>query len=287
MNTRKRTYFDYFKDIAIGSLLLTLFTAANAVDIVEMRKKIQDDLNGTVNGYALVIKKGNATQAWKKGWAIRPVDVAGGQAMTLNTRSFIASVTKTITAVATLQLLEANNLTVIEKISNWLPNNWIKGSGIGQLTFKDLLQHKTGFNQIFGSLNDEEKDNWGNDWDGLKWIVANGAIPGASSSYKNANFALLRVIIPKLWKASGAPDAEFTAITSNNHGLLYVIYVTNHIFDPSGIVVGASCSASQFYQPQAMGYDSFNPSETGVMSETSWANCGGHAGLRLSAKDLI
>ncbi len=286
MNTRMQNRRFYCKAATIGSLLLVLSTTASAVDIVEMRKNIQDDLNGTVNGYALVIKKGNATQAWKKGWAIRPVDVAGGQAMSPGTRSFIASVTKTITAVATLQLLEANNLSVIEKISNWLPNEWVKGPGIGQLTFRDLLQHKTGFNQIFGNLSDEQKENWGNDWDGLEWIVANGAIPGDSYSYKNANFALLRVIIPKLWKASGAPDADFTGITSGNNGLLYVIYVTNHIFNPSGIDVGASCTASQFYQPQARGYDATNPNEAGVMSETSWAGCGGHAGLRLSARDL-
>lgn len=286
MSTKIQIGFDYIEAFTIGSLLLALSTTVNAVNIVEMRKNIQNDLNNTVNGYALVIKKGNATQAWKKGWAIRPVDEAGGQAMTLGTRSFIASVTKTITAVATLQLLDANNLTITEKISKWLPDDWDKGQGISQLTFKDLLEHKTGFNQIFGNLSNAEQKNWGNDWDGLEWVVANGAIPGASYSYKNANFALLRVIIPKLWKASDDPDADFTFISAGNHGILYMTYVTNHIFEPSNIEVGASCTASQFYQPQAMAYDASDSKEAGVMSETSWANCGGHAGLRLSAKDL-
>lgn len=286
MNTGKRSVLPCIKTVTAGLLLLTLSATAGAVDIVEMRKNIVADLDGTVNGYALVIKKGNATQAWKKGWAIRPVDVAGGQAMTLGTRSFIASVTKTITAVATLQLLEANNLPVTEKISSWLPNDWVKGPGIGQLTFRDLMQHKSGFRQIFDSLSDAQKENWGNDWDGLKWIVENGAIPGSARKYKNANFALLRVIMPELWKASGADDADFAFNTKGNNGFLYVWYVTNHIFNPSGIDVGASCTASQYYQPQARGYDANDASESGVMSETSWANCGGDVGLRLSARDL-
>ena len=69
--------------------------------------------------------------------------------MTVNTRSFIASVTKTVTAVATLQLLEANDLTVTAKIAPWLPSDWVKGPGIAQLTFRDLMQHKTGFKEIF------------------------------------------------------------------------------------------------------------------------------------------
>ncbi|MGI9285926.1 MAG: serine hydrolase domain-containing protein [Pseudomonadales bacterium] len=287
MITRRRNVLLYVKAATAGSLLLALSTAANAVNIVEMRKTMQKDLDGTVNGYALVIKKGNATQAWKKGWAIRPVDVAGGRAMTLGTRSFIASVTKTITAVATLQLLEANNLAITEKISNWLPNDWVKGPGIGQLTFRDLMRHKSGFKQIFDGLSEQEQANWGNDWDGLEWIVENGAIPGSTRKYKNANFALLRVIIPKLWKASGASDADFEFISKGNNGYLYVWYVTNYIFNPSGIDVGASCTANTYFQPQAMAYDANDSSEAGSMSETSWPNCGGHVGLRLSARDLV
>lgn len=272
--------------VAMGMLLAGIVVSANAVNLAEMRENIKGDLNGTVNGYSFVIKQGNVTHARSSGWAIRPVDVDGGQTMTWNTRSFIASVTKTFTAVATLQLLEANDLTIEENISDWLPDNWTKGVGIEDLTFKHLLTHTSGFKQIFNGLNEAKKDKWGNDWQGLKWIVKNGARPDSSRAYKNANFALLRVIIPKLWKASGMPDADFTAITRDNHGLLYVIYATNHIFNPSGIDVGASCSASQLFKPQAMGYDANDASEQGLMSERSWANCGGDAGLRLSARDL-
>ena len=271
-----------------ATTFLTLSATANAVNLNEMKQNMVDDLDGTVNGYAFIIKKGFKTRKGADGWAKRPVDDAGeGTLMTTNTRSFIASVTKTISAVATLKLLDANNLPITAKIAPWLPNSWPKGAGIAQLTFRDLLQHKTGFNQIFNSLSDAEKSNWHNDWDGLKWIVENGAIPGSSSSYKNANFALLRVIIPKLWKASGANDADFTGITSGNSGFLYMIYVYNHIFKPSGIAKGATCSASEAYQPQAIGYDASDFVEAGVMSETSMPNCGGHAGLRLSARDLV
>ncbi len=285
MKMRMQCRLPFFTAMILGVILMAFTPAHTGVSLKTMKNNMLDDLDGTVNGYAFVIKKGSTTRTGADGWARRPVD--GGTAMTVNTRSFIASVTKTITAVATLQLLEANDLTVTHKIAPWLPNDWVKGPGIGQLTFKDLMQHKTGFKEIFNSLSHEEKQNWGNDWDGLKWIVENGAIPGSSSSYKNANFALLRVIIPKLWKASGADDADFVELTSGNNGLLYVLYVTNHIFEPSGIAPGASCTASEGFKPQAMGYDVADPDEAGIMSETSWPNCGGHAGLRLSARDLV
>lgn len=273
-----------FSALALASALLLGASPAQAVSLNKMKQNMVADLNGTVNGYAFVITKNNKSRAGSGGWAKRPVD--GGVAMTTKTRSFIASTTKPITAIATLQLLAANNLTIASKIGPWLPNDWVKGPGINQLTFRDLLQHHTGFNQIFKSLSAAKKKNWGNDWDGLKWIVKNGAQPGASASYKNANFALLRVIIPKLWKASGAGDADFTGITKGNNGLLYVIYVTNHIFKPSNVAIGASCAAGEKYRPQALGYDVADPNEAGTMSETSWPNCGGHAGLRLSARDL-
>ncbi|MCR9139605.1 MAG: beta-lactamase family protein [Alphaproteobacteria bacterium] len=275
----------FFGALALASALVLGAPSAQAININKMKQNMVADLNGTVNGYAFVITRGNRSRVGSGGWAKRPVD--GGVAMTINTRSFIASTTKPITAIATLQLLAANNLTLASKIAPWLPNNWVKGPGINQLTFRDLLQHRTGFNQIFMSLSAaKQQENWGNDWDGLKWIVKNGAQPGASASYKNANFALLRVIIPKLWKASGANDADFTGVTKGNNGLLYVIYVTNHIFKPSNVAIGASCTAGETYRPQALGYDVTEPNENGTMSETSWPNCGGHAGLRLSARDL-
>jgi hypothetical protein len=270
--------------LALGAALLACAPDAQAVSLKKMKQNMVADLAGNVNGYAFVITKGNKTRSGAGGKAKRTVD--GGKAMTINTRSFIASSTKTITAIATLKLLAANNLTVTTKIAPWLPGDWTKGPGIGQLTFRDLLQHRSGFNQIFKSLSDNKKKNWGNDWDGLEWIVKNGALPGSSSSYKNANFALLRVIIPKLWKASGATDADFVALTKGNNGLLYVIYLTNHIFKPSNVPTGASCTASEMYQAQALGYDVSDPDEAGKMSETSWPSCGGHAGLRLSAADL-
>ncbi len=270
-------------------LFFSTLSTAQAVSLKQMKANIIADLDGNANGYAFRLRHNFKSRGGAGGDAIRPIDVDGGAniPMTTDTRSFIASVTKPISAIAILQLLEANNLPITAKIAPWLPANWVKGPNIGQLSFKQLLRHETGFKQIFNGLSDIEKENWGNDWDGLKWIVKNGALQNASRSYVNANYALMRVMIPALWKASGDNEADFTGITAGNHGLLYVWYVTDHIFEPSGVAVGASCTSSEWYKPQAMGYNVDNPNNSGSMSETSWANCGGHAGLRLSARDLV
>lgn len=281
----------------VRGILLTLFVtvalfsiASNsyAVTLLDMRNNINADLAGNATGYAFVLKRGAKQRKGSGGLALRPADVSGGGnlPMTTNTRSFIASVTKSISAIAILQLLEANSLPITARVAPWLPDDWVIGPGFDQLTFKQLLRHESGLNQIFNGLSDVEKENWSNDWDGMKWVVENGAIPGAPISYKNINYTFSTVLIPALWKASGASDATFTGLTKGNRGLLYVWYLTNYVFKPSNIAIGASCTASEFYKAQAMAYDFDLPNQAGVMSESTWSNCGGHAGLRLSAQDL-
>ena len=284
-------YTKWRSSICSSILTLTVLGAtlnAHAVTLIDMKNNMTADLEGKTNGYAFVIKRGAKQSTGAGGLALRPADIPGGGslAMTTDTRSFIASVTKTISAIAILQLLEANSMPITAKVAPWFPDDWVIGPGFDQLTFKDLLTHETGLNQIFQGLSGAEKVNWKNDWDGMKWVVENGAIPNASSSYKNMNYVFSTVLIPALWKASGASDATFTGLTEGNRGLLYVWYVTNHIFKPSGVAVGASCTASEFYAAQAMAYDVDLPRQEGHMSETSWPNCGGHTGLRLSAQDL-
>lgn len=63
-------------------------------------------------------------------------------------------------------------------------------------------------------------------------------------------------------------------------------YVNKHVMEPSGVAPGASCSATDLFQRPAMAYDFNKPNQAGHMSESSEVNCGGHAGLRLSALDL-
>ncbi len=67
----------------------------------------------------------------------------------------IASVSKTLTAVAVLRLLESRGLSIDSPIDPWLPPLWTRGpgvtSGLGGLTFEDVMKHKSGLNNNDGS----------------------------------------------------------------------------------------------------------------------------------------
>jgi len=287
---------------AVCSFLSLLSAPGYATDLDAMSENISDKLEGNVNGYAFAIAKyptefqyvfmgSEAETNWRTGaggTALRSVDTGDGEAlmMTSNTRSFIASVTKAITAVALLQLLESKNISLHDPIHSWLPKTWVLGPGFDQITYYQLLRHETGLKQIFNDLSPEAADNWGNDWEGLKWIVENGATPGDVAQYKNANYALMRILIMKLWRTT--PGAEQPGILYPNHaGFWYMDYVKRHIFEPSGVAPGASCSATDMYQAQARAYNVNEPEQPGGLSESSSQHCGGHVGLRLSAVDLV
>lgn len=287
-NTRKRYSFEQLTIVCFALLSsLSVPVTGHATNLASMSAQIKTQLHGHVTGYAYVIENDTQTIEESGGYALRAIDSPTGHAipMTPTTRSFIASVTKTISAIATLQLLDKNGLSIDSPIDPWLPADWVRGPNIKLVTFKDLLHHRTGFKQIFDDLKKGEKANWGNDYDGLKWIVEKGSIPDAGKAYKNANLALTRVLIPALINGHQAPAPQPFQVSFAN-GIIFADYVRQAILEPSGVSPGVSCSADDYYQVQAMGYDVNDISEAGHMSETSIANCGGHAGLRMSASDL-
>jgi CubicO group peptidase (beta-lactamase class C family) len=262
-----------------------LVPPTTTIDLDDMEASIVSDLSGNVAGFAYVISHNGAPViADAQGWAKRMID--GGAAMTPFSRMQVASVNKTITAVATLQLLEANGLSVDTLVSPYLPADWVEGYGIwgkSGLTFRHLLTHTSGFNQIYNALSPADQANWDNDWDGLQFVVSNGAIPDSPRQYRNANFALLRVLVPALWKATGVHPG-IGEITSDNHGIWFNAYVQDYIFEPMGIY-SVTCSGQESYAP-VLGYDFDDIFEAGGAGNVSDANCGGHAGLHLSAMEL-
>lgn len=248
---------------------------------------IDTKLNDQVVGYAYVINHdGNVARSNAHGFARTAQD--DQLDMSINTRSYVASVTKQITAVATIRILEEAGLSINTRIDSYLPDDWVKGSGfwgINGLTFKQLMDHTSGLGQVFDDMkaNDDQSglDSWGNDWDGLQFVVANGTTPD-SYSYKNANYALLRILIPQVWvQMGGAPYIE---VTEGNHSSMYLAYVQQNIFEPAGIY-NVACWL-QPAQQEALAYSMDYVEQGGVEHTQSLQSCGGHAGFRLSALEL-
>ncbi len=204
---------------------------------------------------------GNLARSNAYGQARTMVD--GSLEFSLNKEINVASISKFYTAIAVMQLLEANSLTIDDKITEWLPASWAQGSGVSDLSFKDLLTHRSGLE----STNNNFNTTLG--YQGLAVCIRTGAINSKNYRYRNVNFALFRVLIPSLWSTlenSPVIDIENDANTQ----FMYLLYMQQNIFDRLslplvGCVPEDSSIATLYYNVNAPSnnstgrfYDSWN-----------------------------
>ncbi|MBJ7470558.1 MAG: beta-lactamase family protein [Solirubrobacteraceae bacterium] len=253
-------------------------------------------VNGGPTGWAYSVSKGDQNVGGNSGgFARRPSDqnnIPGGLAFGQGTRIQLMSVTKPITAMAIVRALDlAPNVDVDTPVSAYLPAGWAKGPGFAAnsaspITFRHLLTHTSGVLQEF---QDPANDisSWGNRWASLQPLVANGASPNvaAGEQYKNANYALLRVLLPKLWSLADGPQ---TATTEANHGYRFLSYVNTRILAPAGVNETSCWDNNDFGNTFA--YNRTNVLIGGTplgYADDTRNECGGHAGLFLSSRDLV
>lgn len=202
------------------------------VDLDLTEAKLQELLDNKCMGYGYVISQ-NSAPVRTHAWGLRRIDFDGGELpFVLSSRLQTASMSKTITAAATLKLLDKNNLNTYTKIADYLPPDWTLGSNIDQLTFRDLLRHESG---IITGNNDCPNDNL---YSSLKCYIEKGvqASDIGFQRYENQNYGLLRVLISKLAGNEHLTEGNDIAAANN-----YIAYVQNEILSPAGII-GASCS---------------------------------------------
>lgn len=139
-------------------------------------------------------------------------------AVTPQTPFMLASVSKSFTALAIMQLVESKKLDLDTPIQKYLP--WFQladGQESGNITVRQLLNQTSGFSELDGNRlnlsNGTDKDSIITD---LK--QANGFhlvnSPGTSFTYSNVNYGLLGAIIESV------------------SGQSYEEYVRQHIFEP-------------------------------------------------------
>jgi methyl acetate hydrolase len=175
-------------------------------------------------------------------------ETTSGSAMTLDTIFRIASMTKTVTAVAAMQLVEEGKLTLDEPIGHVLPElsapfvlQRFDGSGKPRLrsakrpiTLRRLLTHTAGFG--YEMLNGE-----------LMRYVAVTKTPSASTG-KLASLQLPLVFDPgENWQYGINMEWVGRAIEAAS-GQSLDVYFRDHIFEPLGMVDSAfelSCAQSE------------------------------------------
>lgn len=176
----------------------------------------------TAAGYVYQVAKNGAVVAQgASGNARMPAD--GTKPWAIATRMNLASVSKSVTAVALLKLFAATGHSVNEPFYPLIKSKCpTVGSHVDTVTFANLLTMKSGL-----VPNGTLEFNSGQDiWSFLATYLQQGLVgtPGVTEAYSNTNFTILQAIISLLVQSGGGDGVT-----------PYVQYVTNQVLVPMGI----------------------------------------------------
>jgi CubicO group peptidase (beta-lactamase class C family) len=170
------------------------------------------------NGNILVAKKGKIIYENSFGWA----DYPRQDSLNINSKFQLASVTKTMTSTAILQLMERGKLKLNQDVRDFFPNFPYQG-----VTIRLLLTHRSGMMNYVYFIDDIYRAEHRDQRKGLTNQQAMDMIaqykpapfnkPDKRFLYNNSNFMVLGSIIEKV------------------SGLSYAEYMKENVFDPAGM----------------------------------------------------
>jgi len=164
----------------------------------------------------------------------------GGEAPTPQTPFFIGSVTKSITALAIMQLVEADKVELDAPVKRYLP--WFRVAdpeASAHITVRHLLNHTSGLSMLQGQLVLTDMDDAPGATErqlrALSTVKLSHPV-GTKFAYNNTNYNILGMIIEVV------------------SGEAYADYVQHHIFTPLGMKHSYSSKSVAQKNGLAMGY---------------------------------
>jgi hypothetical protein len=274
---------------AIGQFWGGMSFAADTItfDIDLFEQNIRDALRGKIIGYAYTIGRDGVSFTEDGPGSARTYPDSPRADQSPYKEMFIASMSKTISALALLKALSDAGISVDDKIDTFLPGDWVPGDGVENLTFRHLLTHTSGLDP--SKLSKGGKD--GQSFDTLKTIIEQGT-PGIlafeEAVYTNANFSLLRILIPRVALGAGVID-NYTNIlppdeVDEMYAVLYADYVVNEVLAPAGIDV-PDCSPRDDAGSRTLYYNFDSPNNPGG-DFGNWSLECGAVGWYLSSNEL-
>jgi D-alanyl-D-alanine carboxypeptidase len=221
------------------------------------------------SGYVVVARHG--VPIFQRAFGL--ADRARGIAPTPSTRFRIGSVTKQMTAVAVLQLVEAGKLGLGDPFRDFVPE-WPAARGDG-ISIEHLLAHTSGLPNFT-----EEPDNptWSATRRTNAELIARMKdrpalfAPGTSFRYSNTNYYLLATILERL------------------SGLTYDAYLRAHLFGPAGMSHSSATEGDDFdggSDADATGYKVGHDDTLVPAAPVHLSVPFGAGGVRSCAHDLI
>ena len=215
----------------LGQNLHPIEPAFNPLALAKFADTLEARIKGKCVGYEFVVSFRDGQRIARAGGDSRRQPDLPPRKMTVDEKFNVASVSKTVTAAAVLKLLHEKDVSVDSPVAPYLPPTWTLGKNIKTITFRELLTHHSGIR-----CTTEESYKL------LEECVFDGielADKKRSDLYNNNNFALFRMIIPRLNGFNGAiPFPDGTGAVGNvglNYSKAYMSYVQAHVFAPAGL----------------------------------------------------
>lgn len=176
---------------------------------------------------------------WCEGFGF--ADIASGRRPDVDTVFRVASISKTVTATAILQLRDAGKLRLDDPLVQYIPEFWAVSCAfapIEAITLRRLLIHHSGL------VTEGPFDYWHSmEFPTMEQILARlpqtavVIAPDSASKYGNLAYALLGEVVARV---AGLPHAE---------------YVRTHIFAPLAMDSSSFGPAAELLARKAIGYD--------------------------------
>ena len=116
-------------------------TPSGCISLSRLAHGIDSQLKGHVVGYVALIGPSHVVASGLARTAADPPKLAMGPDVMVN----VLSVGKMFTTIAVLQSLARHHRSTGSRIWPFLPPDWVKGPGVGTITFGELLTHRAGF----------------------------------------------------------------------------------------------------------------------------------------------
>ncbi len=212
-------------------------------------------------GASLVVVRGNQV-AYAKGLG----HDSSGEPITPDTRMPIASLSKSITAMAVMQLVEAGTVELDQSVVTYLPELRMADERVGRITVRQLLDQTSGMADTkFAAMHAPTAASLRDAVEQLR-SAALASDPGARWHYHNPNYQVAARLVEVV---SGEPFAD---------------YLARHIFTPLGMSTTRAVDTTDAMTGVAPGYiDAWGRSL--AMSEPSWF-VGGSGGVVTTGRDI-
>jgi CubicO group peptidase (beta-lactamase class C family) len=197
------------------------------VSVGRLAGSIAAQLKGSAVGYVALIGTSKVVSSGLARTAADPPKLAMGPDVMVN----VASVGKVFTTIAVLRSLARHHLSTGSRIWPFLPPDWVKGPGVGTITFGELLTHRAGFRLDSGLVFQTSN--------AAREQIRRGVqqVDKQVADYNNIDFTIFRDMLPFMEGVRDPGPAKRAAAATR----FFLAYIQRHVFDPVG-VTDATCA---------------------------------------------